>query len=176
MDGSDFQLIIKPLTDHELVSLETNFPIDATSGHHKKRFDRQTRNEGLYLIAWHQNIPIGHFFLQWSGPSDDVVIKHIDISKAAYLGAGRTHENYRRRGVATRLIQEAEKLAKENGCTTIGMVVGSDDNPDARRLYEKLGYIDWGKGDFTTSWEYKDKKGNIGIESEVVTYLQKPLD
>jgi predicted GNAT family acetyltransferase len=38
-------------------------------------------------------------------------------------------------------------LAKEKGCTHIGLAVGSMDNPEAKRLYQKLGYADWGYGE-----------------------------
>jgi hypothetical protein len=38
-----------------------------------------------------------------------------------------------------------------------------------------LGYVDWGHGDFLISWEYIDRNGNTGTESEIVTYMYKPL-
>ena len=78
-------------------------------------------------------------------------------------------------GVATALIREAERLARVKGCTKIGLLVGSTDNPEAKRLYEHLGYIDWGRGEFLISWEYIDKHGNQGTEAEVVTYMHKRL-
>jgi len=73
------------------------------------------------------------------------------------------------------IIREAERLARAHGCTHIGLEVGSTDNPTAKRLYEHLGYIDWGHGDFLISWGYMDKHGNTGTESEIVTYMHKPL-
>jgi GNAT superfamily N-acetyltransferase len=175
MITNDLQIEIKPLDEVSLELLEKEFPTDALSGHHRKRLEIQKNGEGLYLIAWHNNIPVGHFLLAWNAPHNENVTKYIDITKNAYLGAGRTHESHRRKGVATKLIQEAEKLAREHGCTTIGLQVGATDNPDARRLYEKLGYKDWNHGTFTISWEYTDKNGNKGTESEVVTYMQKEL-
>ena len=75
-------------------------------------------------------------------------------------------------GVATAMIHEAERLAKEKGCTRIGLEVGIN-NPEAKRLYEKLGYVDWGHGDFVISWEQIDENGNKGIGTEVVIYMQK---
>jgi hypothetical protein len=53
--------------------------------------------------------------------------------------------------------------------------VGSTDNPDAKRLYEHLGYVDWGQGEYLTSWDAIDGLGNLVIESEIVTYMHKPL-
>lgn len=59
---------------------------------------------------------------------------------------GIYYNGYRRKGVATALLQEAERVAKEQGCTRIELLVGSTDNPVAKRLYEKWGYVDWGAG------------------------------
>jgi hypothetical protein len=53
--------------------------------------------------------------------------------------------------------------------------VGSTDNPEAKRLYEHLGYVDWGQGAFLISWEYLDSSGTQQTESELVTYLSKSL-
>lgn len=71
---------------------------------------------------------------------DGVVTKLVDITHSAFLEAGLTVYEYRRQGVATAIIQEAERLGKEKGCTCIGLEVGIN-NPKAKRLYEKLGYV-----------------------------------
>ena len=62
-----------------------------------------------------------------------------------------------------------------SSCRFAVVEVGSTDNPDARRLYEHLGYIDWAHGDFLISWDYIDRDGNTGMESEIVTYMYKSL-
>lgn len=138
------------------------------------RYATQNRGEGLYLIAWHNNTPVGHFLLRWSGPNDVPVTKLVNITHSAFLEAGVTVYEYRRQGVATAIIQEAERLAKEKGCTCLGLEVGIN-NPEAKRLYEKLGYEDWGHGEFPISWEYTDENGNKGIGTEVVIYMKKNL-
>jgi GNAT superfamily N-acetyltransferase len=102
-------------------------------------------------------------------------MKYMDVTKTACLEAGATQVDYRRKGVATALIREAERLAKEHGCTQIGLNVGNTDNPDAKRLYEHLGYVDWGQGEFLISWEYIDSNGITGTESEIVIYMYKRL-
>src|SRR5260370_25963470 len=102
-------------------------------------------------------------------------MNYIDVTHSAYLGAGATRAAYRRKGVATALIREAERVARAKGCTQIGLLVGSTDNPEAKRLYEHLEYVDWGRGEFLISWEYIDTHGNRGTESEMVTYMHKRL-
>ena len=175
MPEQAFTITIKPAEDSQLDLLEKEFSPDNLSKSHYKRYDVQKRGVGVYLIAWHDHTPVGHFLLRWSGPHDAHVMKYIDVTQSAYLEAGATRVVYRRKGVATALIQEAERLAKEKGCTKIGLNVGSTDNPEAKRLYEHLGYVDWGRGEFLISWEYIDTHGNQGTESEVVTYLHKRL-
>jgi GNAT superfamily N-acetyltransferase len=175
MSEQAFTLTIKPAEASQLEVLEHEFSPDTLSKPHYRRYEVQQRGEGIYLIAWHDHISIGHFLLRWSGPDDAHVMQYINVTHSAYLEAGATRVAYRRKGVATALIREAERVAREKGCTQIGLKVGSTDNPEAKRLYEHLGYVDWGQGEFPTSWEYIDKLGNRGTESEVVTYMHKHL-
>lgn len=169
------QIAIKPAEEAQLDILEQAFDPDSLSKYHYKRFEVQKSGSGVYLIAWHNHIPVGHFLLYWSGPHDAQVTQYLDIASHAYLEAGATKGEFQRRGVATALIQEAERLAVEKRCTHIGLEVGSMDNPGAKRLYEKLGYVDWGRGEFEIHWEHIDKDGNKRTFSEIVTYMQKPL-
>jgi GNAT superfamily N-acetyltransferase len=175
MDEQAFLFEIKPAEASHLDVLERVFDPDTLSKYHSKRYEVQKQGEGVYLIAWHDHTPIGHFLLRWSGPQNAPVRKYLDVTKTAYLEAGATHGAYQRKGVATALIREAERLAKEHGCTHIGLEVGSTDNPDAKRLYEHLGYVDWGQGEFLISWEYVDRHGHTRTDSEIVTYMHKPL-
>jgi GNAT superfamily N-acetyltransferase len=175
MHEQTFRIEIKPAEASQLEMLEHEFSPDTLSKRHYKRYEVQKRGEGVYLIAWHDHTPIGHFLLRWSGPQDAPVMKYIDVTKTACLEAGATRVAYRRKGVATALIQEAERLAKAKGCTQIGLNVGSTDNPEAKRLYEHLGYVDWGRGEFLICWESIGRNGNTGTESEMVIYMYKLL-
>jgi GNAT superfamily N-acetyltransferase len=170
-----FTITIKPVEASQLDMLEHEFSPETLSKHHYKRYEVQKQGEGVYLIAWHDHIPVGHFLLRWSGPDDARVMSYVNVKQSAYLSSGGTRVAYRRKGVATALIREAERLAQAKGCVQIGLKVGSTDNPDAKRLYEHLGYVDWGYGDFLMSWEYIDLDGNTGTESEIVTYMYKSL-
>ena len=175
MHEQEFQIAIKPAEESQLDVLEHTFDPDDLSKSHYKRYEVQKQREGVYLIAWHDGTPVGHFLLRWSGPDDGRVMHYVDVTQPAFLEAEATHVAYQRKGVATALIREAERLAKEKGCTQTGLSVGSTDNPEAKRLYEHLGYVDWGHGDFLISWEDIDGNGNTRMESEIVTYMHKPL-
>jgi ribosomal protein S18 acetylase RimI-like enzyme len=170
-----FTITIKPVEASQLDMLEHEFSPETLSKHHYKRYEVQKQKVGVYLIAWHDHIPVGHFLLRWSGPDDARVMSYVNVKLSAYLSSGGTRVAFRRKGIATALIREAERLAKAKGCVQIGLQVGSTDNPDAKRLYEHLGFVDWGYGDFLISWEYIDLDGNTGTESEIVTYMYKSL-
>ncbi len=117
MDEQAFLFEIKPAEASLLDVLQHTFDPDTLSKDHDKRYEVQKQGEGVYLIAWHDHTPIDHFLLRWSGPDDARVRKYLDVTKTAYLEAGATHGAYRRKGVATALIREAERLAKAHGCT-----------------------------------------------------------
>lgn len=175
MDEQIFQFTIQPLAASQVDVLERVFSPESRSRFHSRRYEVQQRGEGVYLVAWSAHLPIGHFLLRWSGPDDPHVMAYVNVQESAFLEAGETQAAYRRRGIATALIREAEQLAREKGCRRIGLEVASVDNPEARRLYEQLGYVDWEHGDFLHSWEYIDRDGNIATEEETVTYLSKSL-
>jgi GNAT superfamily N-acetyltransferase len=174
MGQHELSIKIKPAEESQLDLFVIRFSPDNPMFQYN-RYDVQRKGEGLYLIAWYNNMPIGHFLLRWSGPQDEYISKKVDITRSAFLEAGLTKDDYRKKGVATAIIKESERLAKEKGCLNIGIEVGSTDNPDAKRLYEKLGYIDSGYGEFLVSWECMDSLGNKSIDSEVVIYMQKVL-
>jgi len=56
-----------------------------------------------------------------------------------YLNAIATYPEFRGRGVARRLIQDTEAMAKVAGCKVVSLIVASENN-GAVGLYEYLGY------------------------------------
>jgi GNAT superfamily N-acetyltransferase len=170
-----FACDVKPAEALQIDLVHSIFSPEDFSRPQHRRYEVQRNGEGVYLIAWHRGSPVGGFLVRWSGPQDETVSSRYDITNSAFLEGGLTIDAYRRKGVATAIILEAERLAGEHGCTRIGMEVGSVDNPNAKRLYEKLGYADWGHGDFTISWKVMDAAGNSRTDSEIVTFLHKSL-
>ena len=72
-------------------------------------------------------------------------------------------DGWRKRGVGSALIREAERVAREAGKPVMGIGVGlTPDYAAAQRLYPKLGYVPDGRGVHST--RYGD-----------VTYLTKTL-
>jgi GNAT superfamily N-acetyltransferase len=86
-----------------------------------------------YLVAWQGDEPVGHAHIAWNGTRLGV-----PEIQDVFVAADR-----RRRGVAARLMDAAERLAAERGHTRITVGHGIANEP-ARLLYERLGYRDAG--------------------------------
>jgi GNAT superfamily N-acetyltransferase len=110
-------ITIRPAQEHELDLLEAQFSPQSLSRNHHQRYAVQANDDGVYLIAWSGDTPVGHLLLIWEGPAEDVARGY--PPNTAYLQAGGTREAYRRQGVMTRLISEAERLASERGYDTL---------------------------------------------------------
>lgn len=166
-------VVIRPASEADLPILAAQFAPESRASDHARRFAIQQQGEGRYLIAWYRAEPVGHFLVRWHGTDYDPTGQY--PAHAAYLGAGQVKPTYRRRGVGTRMIREAEHDARTQGCAQIGLTVGSRDNPQARRLYERLGYRDWGRGEFGTRWEYETADGSTAMQSGICIYMVKAL-
>jgi GNAT superfamily N-acetyltransferase len=60
---------------------------------------------------------------------------------------------FRRRGLASAIIAECERIAKDAGRPVIGIGVGqTDDYGNAQRLYPQLGYVYDGRGIHSSIW------------------------
>lgn len=173
LSESEIAVDIRTAKARQLDLLEERFSPGSRSRYHYRRFAVQQRDEGVYLIAWLDREPVGHFLLRWRGPDVDPTGRY--QMGTPYLEAGATRPEFQRRGIATRLVLEAERIVRDRGGRQIGLAVGSTDNPGARRLYERLGYRDWGQGEFVISWDYETADGLRGTESEICTYLLKTL-
>ena len=79
-----------------------------------------------------------------------------------------------RRGVGNALIQAGEDTARRLGHRRLALGVGVD-NPGARRLYERLGYGDWGHGTIVGTWVERDRDGPPVTMSETLHVLVKRL-
>jgi GNAT superfamily N-acetyltransferase len=113
------------------------------------RLERQREGLGDLLVAWLDERPAGEVYLRrephphpdiWANLPDVPVINHLEVAEA-----------YRRRGVGTALLAEAERHAFAHGHSLVCLAVGVD-NP-ARALYDARGYEDWGHGPVTFEWE-----------------------
>jgi GNAT superfamily N-acetyltransferase len=98
------------------------------------RLDQHAAESSTYLIAWHDDQPVGHAHVAWSGT-------HLDLPEIQDVFV---LPELRRRGIASQLTAAAEDEARRRGWDRISLSVSQDKNAAASLLYAKLGYVDAG--------------------------------
>lgn len=146
---------VRPATERDVDQLIAAEDSAASRAHLRARWDQQSRGEALFLLAFRDGAVVGHTMLLRDSKYPEVRVAHgpAEINAlAAYV---------RRTGVGTALIAAAEEIAAgEWGRRKIGLAVGLD-NPDARRLYERLGYRVWGRGAVFDEWSEQNEHGTV---------------
>ena len=126
---------------------------------------RQPAEAGsTYLIAWDGDQPVGHAHIAWSGTH----LASPEIQDVFVL------PERRRRGIASVLTKAAEAEVRSRGWESISLSVSQDGNPDARRLYEKLGYADAGLEPVRVSGEILLRGRPLQVD-DTLLYLTKSL-
>lgn len=98
--------------------------------------DRVARCQGHALLATWDGAPVGHLFMTFE---QDAPYVREALRPFAQITELFVREEARRRGIATALIAEAERLARARGMQRlmIGVLVG---NALAEPLYRRLGF------------------------------------
>ena len=164
---------IRPLKEREIPLLDAHLDVERLAGRHDERYAQQRDGRLTYLIAWLDGIPVGHTMVRWTGATDAFVADR--ISGCAHVEDLFVMPELRSRGIGAQILARAERLSSERGFKQIGLAVGID-NPRARSLYERLGYMDTGFGVFEIGGSYRDIQGRQREWSEVCEYLVKRLD
>lgn len=112
-----------------LVALEREgFPPEETFSEGQLRY-LLTRAQGRVVVAEENGNLLGFIVLLWRYRSKIGRIYDLVVSPKA-----------RGRGIGTALVQEAERIARKRGLTSIALEVRAT-NRDARCLYEHCGYV-----------------------------------
>jgi ribosomal protein S18 acetylase RimI-like enzyme len=163
---------IQAVVKEDIALLEANMPFGG-SEKHVARLARQNQGKVDYFIAWYDGVPVGHVLVKWDAaekePAASSLIDTPDIEDL------RVHSDYHRRGIGLRLLTAAEKLAAQRGYTQVGLSCGVGNVP-ARALYDRLGYIDAGLGQFVIHGSYVDTEGTTRVWEETCVYMVKSLD
>lgn len=133
---------------------------------------RQGVGDGVLLVARLDERPVGDVFLACH-PADEPEVRRLlpGVPRLVHLEVdGRLW----RHGIGTALIRAGEDSARRLGHRRLALGVGVD-NPGARRLYERLGYADWGHGTVVGTWQDRDHEGPPVTHSEVLDTLIKDL-
>ena len=164
---------IMPIAKEDVPQLERHINFDwAAFGKNAERCIKQEEGDVTYLLAWLEDLPVGHALIEWDGPDAEPMASQLlscpEIEDLFVV------PKYRQVRVGSLMLDHAESLAIQRGYIQIGLGV-SIDNPRARHLYERKGYQDAGFGEYTSSWFYLDRDGQEQRATEVCNYLVKRL-
>ncbi|SDO58871.1 Acetyltransferase (GNAT) family protein [Klenkia soli] len=110
--------------------------LEAPDGVYGLLLSRQTSGECALLVAEVGGRPVGAGLLRWA-PRDAVVRERFgDLPEISNL---QVHPDEQGQGHGTALVRAACARAAAGGHRRVGIGVG-DDNPDAARLYLRLGF------------------------------------
>ena len=105
-------------------------------------FCKNTFSWGDYINeAWDSWIKEGNFLIIHEN-NQPVAICHASIykeGKQVWIEGIRVNEKFRRRGYASKLVSESEKIGKQNDCEVAYMIIAST-NQKSLELARKLGY------------------------------------
>ena len=110
------------------------------------KLQRKMRGEyRMYIVTWNGK-PIGEMSIEIGGGQ---LKKH--RPKSAWIGLVIGEESARGQGLGARIMAKVEQIAAEMGARRIELSV-FEFNRRAIGLYEKLGYIKFGRQEETTFW------------------------
>jgi GNAT superfamily N-acetyltransferase len=147
---------VRQLEPGEIAAVDRQLPLS--------RLRQPAEGGSTYLIAWDADRPVGHAHIAWDGTHMALP----EIQDVFVL------PEQRRRGIATELTCAAEAEARNRGWRSISLSVSQDGNPQARRLYEKLGYLDAGLAPVRVSGEIMLRGRPLQVDDTLV-YLTKSL-
>jgi len=165
---------LKRLQVDDILLLEdkTSFlSFNAAPPYFEKLLERQQKGEIVFIVARYQGKIVGFLYVQWQSEYPPFIDRGIpDIKDLRVLA------EYRRKGVATALMDEAEKTVFQRS-SAVGLGVGlySDYGP-AQQMYIKRGYILDGRG-----LMYKEQPVKPGttafVDDDLLLYLvkQRPI-
>ena len=133
---------------------------------------KQRAGGGVLLVAWLDGWPVGDVFLD-GDPAEEPEIRRW-LPGVPRLNHLEVLGPLQRRGIGTALIRAGEAAARELGHRRVALGVGVD-NPDARRLYERLGYADWGHGSIVGTYLDRDHDCSSVTVTETIDMLVKCL-
>lgn len=113
------------------------------------RLGRQARGGGVLLVAVLSDVVVGDVYVSWEPPGEPQLSRHLPgVPSLVHLEVA---PGLRGRGIGTRLVQRAEEEAVRRSAARILLGVEGA-NRGARRLYERLGYVEWQHGIVPTCW------------------------
>jgi GNAT superfamily N-acetyltransferase len=141
-------------------------------GYFEDRLLRQTKGLGVLYTAWHGPEPVGDLYL-WLEEAEEAPIRE-HLPGVPLLTHLEVREGLRSRGIGRALVEAAEESLVKLG-HDLGALAVRTDNHRAARLYRKLGYHDWGRGEVVCNAMRTASDGSVVTEPELCRVMVKDL-
>ncbi len=136
------------------------------------RFERQRKGLGELFLAWLGGRAAGAVYLWLEQAEELPILEHLPgVPLITHL---EVHTDLRNLGVGTALVGAVERRLFKTGRYRVALAVRTD-NHDAARLYDSLGYRDWGHGEVTCYARTTSPDGTLLLEPEQCHVLVKDL-
>lgn len=168
VDSRRVKLRVEPCSESDLEHLLSQDLTLHVAAHHRERFALQRSGVASYLLAWRGPQNVGRATIYNESKYEPVRAAHPGAAEINALEA-----EPRRQGIGTAIITAAELVAARQGRASMGLAV-EPSNPGARRLYERLGYVLWGRGEVVDEWVESGTHGKF-VHQNPCDYLIKPL-
>jgi len=163
---------LRPATEMDVPTLEA-LPFSAgLTSKHRDRLERQQRDEVLYFLAVQEGGIAGHLLLKWDAPSHPHV--RALIPSCSEVEDFVVAPQLRGKGIGSQMLAFAGARSVERGVTQLGIAVGME-NPSARLLYERRGFVLVPGSEHRVSWLARDTSGRQIREYEDCVYLVREL-
>ncbi|GAA1486507.1 hypothetical protein GCM10009625_33120 [Brachybacterium fresconis] len=162
------ELRVEPCSQSDLEHLLSQDLTLQVAAHHRERFALQRSGVASYLLAWRGPQNVGRATIYNESKYKPVRAAHPGVAEINALEA-----EPRRQGIGTAIITAAELVAARQGRASMGLAV-EPSNPEARRLYERLGYVLWGRGEVTDEWVESGTRGEV-VHQNSCDYMIKSL-
>lgn len=125
----------------------------------EERLDQQRQDKAEFLVLEKNGEIVSFVVLKWTGKKT-----HPEYPDMADLYTKREERN---KGYGTLLIKECEKHAQAKGFIKIGLCVNPTLNPQAKSLYENLGYKHDGRQSYVDGVYNGTKDWVIDLEKDL---------
>ena len=166
MDG----LEVRPIVESDMDLLRASFD-EGTPEQPEGGLAKQRDGTGDFLIAFLQGEPAGYLALSWDADPHAPVAWQGNV---ANLSDFVVLERFRSRGIGTEMLRVAEATALRQGFRWLALGVGIE-NDGARRLYERLGYVDAGLPPVTDGGSFRTWDGRLHRYEETWRFMLKEL-
>lgn len=156
---------VRPANAKDIAQLNKSMP----SPINEPQMAEQMAGDTTFLLAFDGDDVVGRLVIRWAGTTKDA-IRHL-VPATPNIGMVRTRTDQRGRGIGNSLMQAAEDLVRDRGYTQVGLGVALENQP-ALRLYQRLGYQDWGHGTYQQARRKPDPNGET---EQTEIYLIKKL-